>query len=66
MEVDEAATHIREMVDPEANIIVGSAFNSELDGLMRVSVVATGIDVIAPVPSVSLQPARASHARAAA
>lgn len=43
-EVDEAANHIREMVDPEANIIVGSAFNEELNGRMRVSVVATGID----------------------
>ena len=53
MEVDEAATHIREMVDPEANIIVGSAFNPNLDGIMRVSVVATGIDVVARVPSVS-------------
>ena len=44
MEVDEAATHIRDMVDPDANIIVGSAFNKDLDGIMRVSVVATGID----------------------
>nr|WP_310523052.1 cell division protein FtsZ [Polymorphobacter sp.] len=44
MEVDEAATHIRDMVDPDANIIVGSAFNKDLDGVMRVSVVATGID----------------------
>jgi len=44
MEVDEAANHIREMVDPDANIIVGSAFNPDLDGRMRVSVVATGID----------------------
>jgi cell division protein FtsZ len=45
MEVDEAANHIREMVDPDANIIVGSAFNETLQGKMRVSVVATGIDV---------------------
>lgn len=45
-EVDEAATHIREMVDPDANIIVGSAFNPDLNGMMRVSVVATGIDVV--------------------
>ena len=52
MEVDEAATHIREMVDPEANIIVGSAFNPELNGIMRVSVVATGIDVVARTPAV--------------
>ncbi len=51
MEVDEAATHIREMVDPEANIIVGSAFNPDLNGMMRVSVVATGIDVVARTPS---------------
>jgi len=53
MEVDEAASHIREMVDPEANIIVGSAFNPDLDGMMRVSVVATGIDVVAYTPAVS-------------
>ena len=44
LEVDEAANHIREMVDSEANIIWGSAFNPELDGKIRVSVVATGID----------------------
>ncbi len=51
MEVDEAATHIRDMVDPDANIIVGSAFNKDLDGVMRVSVVATGIDAASrPVP----------------
>lgn len=44
MEVDEAATYIRDLVDPDANIIVGSALNRELEGMMRVSVVATGID----------------------
>lgn len=44
MEVDEAANHIRELVDPDANIIWGSAFNESLNGKMRVSVVATGID----------------------
>ena len=44
MEVDEAANHIRELVDPDANIIWGSAFNENLDGKIRVSVVATGID----------------------
>ncbi|PZQ21738.1 MAG: cell division protein FtsZ [Sphingopyxis macrogoltabida] len=44
MEVDEAANHIRELVDPDANIIWGSAFNEALEGKIRVSVVATGID----------------------
>ena len=44
MEVDEAANHIRELVDPDANIIWGSAFNENLAGKIRVSVVATGID----------------------
>ncbi len=43
-EVDEAANRIREEVDPEANIIFGSTFDEKLDGKMRVSVVATGID----------------------
>jgi cell division protein FtsZ len=44
MEVDEAASHIKELVDPDANIIWGSAFNNDLDGKIRVSVVATGIE----------------------
>ena len=44
MEVDEAANYIRELVDPDANIIWGSAFNENLNGKIRVSVVATGID----------------------
>lgn len=43
-EVDEAANRIREEVDPEANIIFGSAFNPDLEGTVRVSVVATGIE----------------------
>ncbi len=43
-EVDEAATRIREEVDPEANIILGATFDDTLEGIMRVSVVATGID----------------------
>ncbi len=46
-EVDEAANRIRDEVDPEANIIFGSTFDDTLDGRMRVSVVATGIDQIA-------------------
>ncbi|HEV2865114.1 MAG TPA: cell division protein FtsZ [Allosphingosinicella sp.] len=45
MEVDEAANHIKDLVDIDANIIWGSAFNNDLDGKIRVSVVATGIDV---------------------
>lgn len=42
-EVDEAATRIREEVDPEANIILGATFDDALEGTMRVSVVATGL-----------------------
>ncbi|WP_372892636.1 cell division protein FtsZ [Rhodosalinus sp.] len=54
-ELDEAANRIREEVDPDANIIVGSTLDTEMAGMMRVSVVATGIDVTAeqqdvPVP----------------
>ncbi|MFN0022490.1 MAG: cell division protein FtsZ [Parvularculaceae bacterium] len=45
-EVDEAANRIRAEVDPDANIIVGSTFNQELEGRVRVSVVATGIEAI--------------------
>ncbi|NIJ07894.1 cell division protein FtsZ [Sphingomonas vulcanisoli] len=44
LEVDEAANHIKELVDPDANIIWGSAFNNDLEGKIRVSVVATGIE----------------------
>lgn len=43
-EVDEAATRIREEVDVDANIIVGATFDESLEGTIRVSVVATGID----------------------
>ena len=43
-ELDEAANRIREEVDPDANIIVGSTLDTTLEGVMRVSVVATGID----------------------
>jgi cell division protein FtsZ len=43
-EVDEAASRIRQEVDEEANIILGATFDSALDGVVRVSVVATGID----------------------
>ncbi len=44
-EVDEAATRIREEVDADANIIVGATFDESLDGIIRVSVVATGVDI---------------------
>ena len=53
MEVDEAASHIKELVDPDANIIWGSAFNNNMEGRIRVSVVATGIEAeaqVAPQP----------------
>ena len=47
-EVDEAATRIREEADPDANIIVGASFDESLEGIVRVSVVATGIDNLDP------------------
>jgi cell division protein FtsZ len=55
-ELDEAANRIRAEVDPEANIMVGSTLDPEMAGMMRVSVVATGIDAQArteeiPVPT---------------
>ena len=52
-EVDEAANRIRAEVDPDATIIFGSAFEEKLEGVMRVSVVATGIDTLSmttPLP----------------
>ncbi len=56
LEVDEAANHIRELVDPNANIIWGSAFNPDLDGKIRVSVVATGIEQSAEQAEVASRP----------
>jgi cell division protein FtsZ len=53
-EVDEAATRIREEVDQDANIIVGATFDETLDGIIRVAVVATGIDqAMAPARTAS-------------
>jgi cell division protein FtsZ len=62
-EVDEAASRIRQEVDEEANIILGATFDSALDGVVRVSVVATGIDqaTIAnaePLPRATSRPAQ--------
>jgi cell division protein FtsZ len=59
-ELDEAANRIREEVDPDANIIVGSTLDDSMEGLMRVSVVATGIDA-APAAEVP-QPRRRTAA----
>ena len=58
-EVDEAATRIREEVDQDANIIVGATFDEGLEGIIRVSVVATGIDHAAIRQN---QPAQAENA----
>ncbi len=67
-EVDEAATRIREEVDQDANIIVGATFDENLEGIIRVSVVATGIDhsaeVKAPRPALVSSAAAASAASA--
>ena len=78
-EVDEAATRIREEVDADANIILGATFDEALEGLIRVSVVATGIDRVegaveqraasarpAARPAVSAQPQAPQAARPAA
>ncbi|HXQ67367.1 MAG TPA: cell division protein FtsZ [Alphaproteobacteria bacterium] len=79
-EVDEAANRIRDEVDPEANIIFGSTFDEQLQGRIRVSVVATGIDGTAaslpkparpvlvserPAPRMSATPAASSAAEVA-
>lgn len=62
-EVDEAANRIRAEVDPEANIIVGSTFNQDLEGKVRVSVVATGIDAAKDLASLSQQNVSVSVSR---
>ena len=71
-EVDEAATRIREEADLDANIIVGAAFDDSLDGVIRVSVVATGVDqnvaMIRPeprLPTETRDPTAESHSAAA-
>ncbi|GEM_PF-268144 len=56
-EADEACNRIRDEVDPNANIIFGSTFDDKLEGVMRVSVVATGIDSEALRKSKPLKPA---------
>ncbi|MFB2533167.1 cell division protein FtsZ [Paracoccus sp. p4-l81] len=54
-ELDEAANRIRDEVDPDANIIVGSTLDPEMEGVMRVSVVATGIDAVVEAAAVPPQ-----------
>ena len=68
-ELDEAANKIREKVDPDANIIVGSTLDTSMEGRMRVSVVATGIDAVTsqsamPVPRRSMAQPLAQHVAA--
>ncbi len=67
-ELDEAANRIRSEVDPDANIIVGSTLDPDMDGKMRVSVVATGIDVAEGNRATPAEHpvARAAHAAAQA
>ena len=55
-EVDEAASRIRAEADPDANIIVGATFDDELDGSIRVSVVATGIGLAAEAARRVIEP----------
>jgi cell division protein FtsZ len=64
-EVDEAATRIREEVDQDANIIVGATFDENLDGIIRVSVVATGIEQAAMAAARPPAAAVAAEARIA-
>ncbi|ESZ71887.1 cell division protein FtsZ [Mesorhizobium sp. L103C119B0] len=71
-EVDEAATRIREEVDQDANIILGATFDEELEGVIRVSVVATGIDksaaeiAVAPISIRAVPPQQKPVSRPAA
>jgi len=63
-EVDEAATRIREEVDQDANIIVGATFDETLDGIIRVSVVATGIEQAQIARNAAAAPAVVTNAPA--
>ncbi len=69
-EVDSAATRIRDEVDPDANIILGATFDEALEGVVRVSVVATGVapeghEAQLPQPATIAAPAVAEAAAAA-
>ena len=63
-EVDEAASRIRQEVDDDANIILGATFDESLDGIVRVSVVATGIDKVADQRELLAAEARIAEAAA--
>ncbi len=64
-ELDEAANLIREKVDPEANIIVGSTLDPKMEGSIRVSVVATGIEAAHDAQSLDVQRRRLAEPLAA-
>jgi cell division protein FtsZ len=66
LEVDEAANAISAQVDPDANIIFGAAFDASLEGLIRVSVVATGMDGASIAAIESCDGPRSRKAKAAA
>ncbi|HLH10397.1 MAG TPA: cell division protein FtsZ [Methylovirgula sp.] len=61
-EVDEAASRIRQEVDEEANIILGATFDQNLDGMVRVSVVATGIEAVPHLREYEAAEARVTQA----
>ena len=61
-EVDEAASRIRQEVDEEANIILGATFDESLEGVVRVSVVATGIDKPAEMADAAMAESRIAEA----
>ena len=63
LEVDEAANAITDQVDPEANVIFGAAFDPALEGSIRVSVVATGMD---GASIAAIEPARPQRVNATA
>jgi cell division protein FtsZ len=68
-EVDEAASRVREEVDPEANIIVGATFDDQLGGSIRVAIVASGLNGAvgqgsAPASGPTVPPALPRHATA--
>jgi len=56
LEVDAAANRIREEVDSDANIIFGATLDGELDGRIRVSIVATGIDAVPGQKPLPIEP----------
>ncbi len=60
-DIDEAASRVRQEIDPEANVIVGAAFDESLGDRVRVSIVASGMPDLQTAPVSTARPPRSSE-----